>query len=108
MEFRFLMMKFVIPFAIAALAPLYGAQAESASGKAPAAVGCHPEWNKGGACRTQAHSGETRPSASAATGACHPEWSKGRACAVRLASTARDAKAQAANTAQPVRVATSN
>ncbi len=106
MEFSHFMMKFVISFAVAALVPIHGAQAESADGKAKA-VACHPEWNKGRACRLTQTSGETESPSRAATGACHPEWNKGRACAVRVANAARESKAAAANSTQPVRVANS-
>jgi hypothetical protein len=100
------MMKFVISFAVAALVPISGAQAESADGKAKA-TGCHPEWNKGGACRIAGTSGNTESPSHAAKGACHPEWSKGRACAVRVANAVREDKAATASSTQPVRVANS-
>lgn len=100
------MMKFVISCAVAALVPIYGAQAEAADGKAKATA-CHPEWNKGRACRIAGASGNTESSSRAATGACHPEWSKGRACAVRVANAVRESKAVAASSTQPVRVANS-
>jgi len=100
------MLKFLIPFAIAAVAPISGAQAESTNGKTQA-VGCHPDFNKGRACRIAATSGNAEVPSPAATGTCHPEWSKGRACAVRVANAVRESKVAAAGSTQPVRVANS-
>ena len=107
MECSNFMLKFIIPFAIVAVAPLAGVQAESTTGKTQA-VGCHPDFNKGRACRIAATSSNVETPSSAATGACHPEWSKGRACAVRVANAVRESKVAAAGVAQPVRVANSD
>ena len=96
------MMKFLVPLAILALAPIQGAQA-GATAEKKSVVGCHPEWNKGG-CRTQdsasAHASKATPAA------CHPEWGKSIACAARVASAARESAGQAAKAEQSSRVAT--
>lgn len=106
MESSVLMKKFAIPLVVFALVPLQGAYAGAAAGKAKA-VACHPEWNKGGACRAYAQSNERGSSVNKVASACHPEWSKGRACAVRTASLAAEGRGLAAEGEQSGRLADS-
>ena len=97
------MTKFAASIVLFALLPLQSAHAGSAANTR--ATGCHPEWNKGGACRMQAHSAERQSSDKAVASACHPEWSKGRACIVRSAGLTRESQVRSATAESAVRVA---
>lgn len=97
------MTKFMVPFFLLAVFPLQGAQAGVTANAR--ATGCHPEWNKGSACRMQAQQAERGPATAEAATACHPEWSKGRACIVRSASLARESQVHPATAESSVRVA---